>query len=95
MMTTMREASYVVAQLNYAADVPFVLTNIEGTEEVPGHKTNSDIYSHYHSAVSKVKMQERFRGVRAGNAAEMYGLSLNRIPQLPETISGAWWLRVY
>jgi hypothetical protein len=59
-----------------------------------GHKTNSDIYSHYHSVISTVNVQEIFRGIRAGNAAEMHGLSLNRIQQLPQTISEEGWLRV-
>jgi len=59
-----------------------------------GHKTNSDIYSHYHSAVSAVNVQEIFRGIRAGNTAEMHGLSLNRIQQLPQSISEDGWLRV-
>ena len=59
-----------------------------------GHKTNSDIYSHYHSAVSTVNLQEMFRDIRAGNEVEMHGLSLNRIEQLPQTISEAGWLRM-
>ena len=43
-----------------------------------GHKTNSDIYSHYYSAISVISIQEIFRDIRAGNAAEIHGLSLNK-----------------
>lgn len=59
-----------------------------------GHKTNSDIYSYYYSAISVISMQEVFRGIRTSNAAEMHGLSLNRTQQLPQTISKEGWLRV-
>lgn len=59
-----------------------------------GHKTNSDIYSYYHSAVSSIPVQELFRDVRAIGAAEMNGLSLNRLQQLPQTISPEGWQRL-
>ncbi|RDL33722.1 uncharacterized protein BP5553_08090 [Venustampulla echinocandica] len=59
-----------------------------------GHKTNSDIYSHYHSAISMVNVQEIFRGIRASNATKMHGLSLNRVQQTPQHISKEGWQRV-
>lgn len=76
------------------ANVLYANVSAEDRRFLMGHKTNSDIYSHYHSAISVVSVQEVFRGIRAGNAAEMHGLSLNRTQQLPQTISEEGWLRV-
>jgi hypothetical protein len=71
-------------------------TNVSAEDQrfLIGHKTNLDIYSHYHSAISVVSVQEIFCGICAGNAAEMHRLSLNRTQQLPQTISEEGWLRV-
>jgi hypothetical protein len=76
------------------ANILYANVSTEDRRFLMGHKTNSDIYSHYHSAVSTVNVQEIFRGIRAGNAAEMHGLSLNRIQQLPQTISIEGWQMV-
>lgn len=76
------------------ANVLYANVSAEDRRFLMGHKTNSDIYSHYHSAISVVSVQEIFRGIRAGNAAEMHGLSLNRTQKLPQTISEEGWLRV-
>jgi hypothetical protein len=59
-----------------------------------GHKTNSDIYSSYHSAISSVSVQELFRNVRSTNAVELTGLSVNRLQDLPQTISLEGWQRI-
>lgn len=76
------------------ANVLYANVSAEDRRFLMGHKTNSDIYSHYHSAISTVNVQEVFRGVRAGNATEMHGLSLNRIQQMPQQISKEGWQRV-
>lgn len=76
------------------ANVLYANVSAEDRRFLMGHKTNSDIYSHYHSAVSTVNVQEIFRGIRAGNATEMHGLSLNRIQQMPQNISKEGWQRV-
>jgi hypothetical protein len=76
------------------ANVLYANVSAEDRRFLMGHKTNSDIYSHYHSAISAVSVQEIFRDIRAGNTADMHGLSVNRIQQLPQTISEEGWLRV-
>ncbi|KAL5316247.1 hypothetical protein ACEPPN_015292 [Leptodophora sp. 'Broadleaf-Isolate-01'] len=63
----------------------YVRATAEDRRFLMGHKTNSDIYSCYHPAASSVPVQELFRGVRTIGAAEMNGLSINRIQQLPQT----------
>jgi len=75
-------------------NVLYVNVSAEDRRFLMGHMTNSDIYSHYHSAISVVSVQEIFRGIRASNTAEMHRLSLNRTQQLPQTISEEGWLRV-
>jgi hypothetical protein len=59
-----------------------------------GHKTNSEIHSHYHSAISTVHVQGLFRSVHATNAVEMNGLLRNRLQDLPQVISPEGWQRV-
>jgi Protein of unknown function (DUF3435) len=61
------------------ANVLYANVSAEDRRFLIGHKTNSEIYSHYHTAISTVNVQEIFRSVRANNDAEMHGLSLNRI----------------
>jgi hypothetical protein len=65
----------------------YLRASAEDRKFLMGHKTNSEIYSNYHSAISTVHVRELFRDVRAINNAEMVGLSLNRIQHLPQTIS--------
>jgi len=77
------------------ANILYAKASAEDRRFLMGHKTNSEIYSHYHSAVSTVHIQEIFRDIRANNAAaEMHGLSLNRLQQLPQTISNEGWERM-
>jgi len=76
------------------ANILYANVSAEDRRFLMGHKTNSDIYSHYHSAISTVNVQEIFRGIRAGNTTEMHGLSLNRIQQMPQHISKEGWQRV-
>jgi hypothetical protein len=76
------------------ANMLYVRASAEDRKFLMGHRTNSEIYSHYHSAISTVHVQELFRDVRAIGAAEMNGLSLNRLPQLPQTISPEGWKRI-
>jgi hypothetical protein len=76
------------------ANMLYVRASAEDRKFLMGHKTNSDIYSHYHSAISTVHVQELFRDVRAIGAVEMHGLSLNRLQQLPQTISPEGWERI-
>jgi hypothetical protein len=64
-----------------------VKASIEDRKSLMGHKTNSEIYSNYHSAVSTVHVQELFRDVRLIEHATMHGLSLNMMRNLPQTIS--------
>jgi hypothetical protein len=59
-----------------------------------GHKTNSDIYNHYHSAISTVSVQELFREVALANSQQMYGLSVNRIENIPTTVPENGWLEI-
>ncbi|KAF4636083.1 hypothetical protein G7Y89_g2010 [Cudoniella acicularis] len=73
------------------ANMLYLRASAEDRRFLMGHKTNSEIYSNYHSAISMVHVQELFRDVRAVNNAEMVGLSLNRIQHLPETISPEGW----
>jgi hypothetical protein len=72
----------------------YVRASAEDRKFLIGHKTNSEIYSHYHSAISSVHVQELFRDVRAIDAADMSGLSVNRLQQLPQRISLDGWQRV-
>jgi hypothetical protein len=67
---------------------------VEDRKSLMGHKTNSEIYSHYHSAISSVHIQELFRDIRIVEHAEMHSLSLNRMQQLPQTISPEGWEQV-
>jgi hypothetical protein len=66
----------------------------EDRKSLMGHKTNSEIYSYYHSAISSVHVQELFRDIRVVEHAEMHSLSLNRMQQLPQTISPEGWEQV-
>jgi hypothetical protein len=72
----------------------YVKSSAEDRKFLMGHKTNSEIYSHYHSAISTVHMQELFREVRAIDIAELNGLSLNRLQHLPQSISPDGWQRM-
>jgi hypothetical protein len=74
--------------------VLYLRASAEDRKFLMGHKTNSEIYSNYHSAISNVHVQELFRDVRAINNAEMIGLSLNRIQDLPQTISAEGWQKL-
>jgi hypothetical protein len=67
---------------------------VEDRKSLMGHKTNSEIYSHYHSAISSLHVQELFRDIRTVEHAEMHSLSLNRMQQLPRIISPEGWERV-
>ncbi|TVY14354.1 hypothetical protein LARI1_G007977 [Lachnellula arida] len=67
---------------------------VEDRKSLMGHKTNSEIYSHYHSAISSLHVQELFRDIRTVEHAEMHSLSLNRMQQLPQTISPEGWEQV-
>ena len=66
----------------------------EDRKSLMDHKTNSEIYSHYHSAISSVHVQELFQDIRVVEHAEMHSLSLNRMQQLPQTISPEGWEQV-
>jgi hypothetical protein len=76
------------------ANVLYANVSAEDRRFLMGHKTNSDIYSHYHSAISTVSMQEIFRNARAVYTGEMHGLSLNRIKEMPQHISKEGWQKV-
>jgi hypothetical protein len=71
-----------------------VRANIEDRKSLMGHETNSEMYSHYHSAISSVHVQELFRDIRVIEHPAMHGLSLNRRQQLPQTISPEGWEKV-
>ncbi|CZS92504.1 uncharacterized protein RAG0_03112 [Rhynchosporium agropyri] len=76
------------------ANVLYANVSAEDRKFLMGHKTNSDIYSHYHSAVSMVNVQEIFQHVRASCTGEMHGLSLNRVKDMPQNISEEGWQKV-
>ena len=76
------------------ANMLYARASAEDRRFLMGHKTNSEIYSHYHSTVSAVHVQELFRSVREIRLADMHGLSVNRLAQLPQTISPEGWQRV-
>lgn len=69
------------------ANILQVRASVEDRKFLMGHRTNSEIYSNYHSAISTVHVQELFRNIRLVEMGEMHGLSRNRIQNLPQTIS--------
>ena len=89
-----RRAEFEYNTTPYSLRRGYANVSAEDRRFLMGHKINSDIYSHYHSAVSDVHVQKIFRGVRAGNTAELHGLSLNRIQHLPQAISENGWRRL-
>lgn len=76
------------------ANMLYLTVSAEDRRFLMGHKTNSEIYSNYHSAISDISVQKLFREIRVTNDAKLHGLSLNRVDNAPQTISAEGWQRV-
>jgi hypothetical protein len=60
-----------------------------------GHKSNSEIYSHYQPRVTDVDLQALFRGTEPQDLRKMMSIGLNRKDNAPTRISNAGYADVF